>query len=121
MVSPLRDLIRRLPLQEIPDKPLPKNVVGAMLADPEYRPVPPEACECAVPVRGRIGLEWRRCTILGRLDGQLPDNHVRMNGDDFLYGFLGIRACRRPGEPRPVIEPFPGEVRGPRAAQPRMR
>jgi len=104
-----------------PNKPLNKGFVKAMLADPEYIPQSPEACECAVPVKARgslsRGIEWRPCTTFGKFDGQMPDTHVRMGTGDYLYGFLGIRACKKPGEPRESFAPFTHEIRSRRTAQ----
>ncbi len=97
MVSALRDFIRRIPVQDISkSRPLPKDLVKSMLSDPEYTPLPPEACECAIVKGGFTGtVSWKRCTLLGKLDGQLADSHVRIGTGDYLMGFLGLRACRR--------------------------
>jgi hypothetical protein len=103
MVSPLRDVVRRLPVQRMGPAltPLPKGFMQMMLQDPEYKPVPPEACECAVLSKGRsrfdpgVQFRWRQCTLLGQLDGSFPDLHVRMGTGDFLTGGLTVRACRR--------------------------
>ena len=101
-VSPLRRLARVPPFQ---GRPLPKGFVQAMLQDPEYRPVPVEQCRCAFPTKtGKVN--WRRCTLLGQLDGTLPDSHVRIGRDDYLWGFLGIAACVRLGEKPPKFRGF---------------
>ena len=102
MPSILRRLARTPVFQ---GRPLPKGFVQAMLEDPEYRPVPVEQCRCAFPMRtGK--LNWKRCTRLGQLDGELPDTHVRVGRDDYLFGFLGIAACVGIGEKPPPFKGF---------------
>ncbi len=94
-MSILRELVRRLPIQELGKRPLPKGFVADMLRDPEYKPVPPEACECGIISKDMRSVTWRKCTLLGELDGRLPDQHVRMGTGDYLTGTIAMRMCRR--------------------------
>ncbi len=104
------------------NRPLDKGLVAGFTRTPDYAPRPVRACECGIvlPATEREGqailrtqVLWRPCTSFGQLDGDktFPLEHVRIGTDDYLLTALQLRACARPGEPRAVFPPFPGEIR----------
>ena len=85
--------------QRTQGRAIPKEVMTVVLTHPSYKPIPIEACECAVPKKGSSGIldiTWKRCVLLGQINGGVPINHVRIANGDYFTGVLGLRACERP-------------------------